>query len=185
MTERAVVRDQRFRAESPAAWRVVGLRDKLRHCASQATFGSWARPCPHKVAVIYAPPRVEPLAGLSTAIRESRTMLDLSDDWDDEGSPRILESTWRRATEYLRRHAELLYIRSGTRIPTPRILPGPDGSVDLHWKTDRRELLLNVPAQAAEPATFYGDAFGTNSFKGKLDTEAVDLGLFTWLTAME
>lgn len=124
-------------------------------------------------------------AELLKSIEASRKMLSLPDDWDDEGSPRIQESTWARATDYLHRHTELVYSRYGSRVPIPRILPGPEGSVDLHWKTDSRELLINVPSNAAELAAFYGDGLGTNSIKGKLNTEADDPGLFTWLIAMD
>jgi hypothetical protein len=134
------------------------------------------------------PPRSEapgPPADLLRAIEASRRILNLPDDWDDEGSPRIQETTWKRATDYLRRHAELVHFRYGSRVPIPRILPGPAGSVDLHWKTGSRELLVNVPANADEPAAFYGDGFGTNSIKGQLKTEADDPGLFTWLIAMD
>jgi hypothetical protein len=175
----------------PSAANWVDLRcahDNLRgesRYAFRRVLGDVPRGIESHKLVRYTRVKSEPLADLLSAIDNSRSMLDLPDDWDDEGSPRIMEETWRRATDYLRRHAHLLYELNGSHIPIPRILPGPEGSVDLHWKTGRRELLANVPAAADQPATFYGDAFGTNSIKGRLDTEADDLGLFTWLTAMQ
>jgi hypothetical protein len=56
------------------------------------------------------------------------------------------------------------------------ILPGPYGSIDLHWRTPKRELLINVPDDAEGPASYYGDdrEEGTgNAIRGKnLDTSA-------------
>jgi hypothetical protein len=121
------------------------------------------------------------LTTLLQAIESSRELLNLPEDWDEAGSPPIEEATWRKATEFLKRHTGLLYAKYGIVLPTPRIAPGPDGSLDFHWKTGRRELLLNVP-RGDEPASFYGDSYGTNSIKGQLDVRAFDPGLFTWLT---
>jgi hypothetical protein len=197
------LREDRRGRMSPSAWKAETPRSSWCYLL-RPSLAKWVvSPCAHDRSafrralrnaprgteshklVRYTRVTSEPLADLLSAIENSRSMLDLPDDWDDEGSPRIMEETWRRATDYLRRHAHLLYELSGSHITIPRILPGPEGSVDLHWKTGRRELLVNVPPGADQPATFYGDAFGTNSIKGKLNTEADDLGLFTWLTAMQ
>ena len=125
-----------------------------------------------------------PLSDLLSEIDRSREILSWEEDWDDEGSPRFQEATWEKATEFLERHARLLLKKYGLLMPTPRILPGPGGSIDLHWETERRELLINVRPDS-NLAGFYGEATGTNSLKGKADLDASDLGLFTWLTATD
>jgi hypothetical protein len=146
----------------------------------------WREPEPaHAVRILqYVPraPRTLP-ESLLREIERSREMLTWGDDWDEEGSPRFEEATWRKAIDLLKRHAALLSER-GIVLPTPRILPGPNGSIDLHWETDGRELLINVPPDGAL-AGFYGEAAGKNSIKGKLDLESSDLGLFTWLTTID
>jgi hypothetical protein len=124
-----------------------------------------------------------PLTDLFNEIDRSREILTWEDDWDDEGSPRFEESTWKKAIDYLERHARLL-LSHGFVIPTPRILPGPNGSIDLHWETGRRELLINVRPDG-ELAGFYGEAAGTNSIKGKVDLNSSDLGIFKWLTVTD
>lgn len=124
---------------------------------------------------------IQALTALLQTIESSRELLSLPADWDEAGSPPIEEATWRKATEFLKRHVSLLYAKYGIVLPTPRIAPGPDGSLDFHWKTERCELLLNVP-RADELASFYGDRYGINSIKGQLDVRAFDPGLFTWLT---
>jgi hypothetical protein len=144
--------------------------------------GQWCRELP--LTKIYSTPQTPSLpADLLREIERSRGMLSWEDDWDDEGSLRIEEATWKMATEFLERHAKLL-LKRGVTLPTPRILPGPNGSVDLHWETARRELLINVPSNSTV-AGFYGEAAGKNSMKGKVELDSSDLGLFTWLTTTD
>src|SRR5437870_4510321 len=74
------------------------------------------------------------LEHISQAIYASRKILNLKEDWDDEGSAGYEETTWKRATDFLLNHARWLWKAQGILIDAPRILPGPDGSIDLHWK---------------------------------------------------
>lgn len=128
---------------------------------------------------------VSPLAELSEAITASRRILEFPDDWDDAGSPAFKESTWRRAAGVLRQNAELLWSSHGLLLPTPQILPGPVGSIDIHWRSDRRELLINIPENSAAPATYYGDDFGNDKRRGDLSTGGINLDLFAWLIAAD
>ncbi|MBI4661430.1 MAG: hypothetical protein HY735_21620 [Verrucomicrobia bacterium] len=76
---------------------------------------------------------------------------------------------------------EALAIRAS--IPPPKILPGPDGSIDVHWKTKTCELLVNVPAGSNQRADFYGDDYGSLRIKGTIDPENPSSGLLFWLTS--
>jgi len=135
---------------------------------------------PAKVQVL---PAVSPLADLFHAIDASRRILDLADDWDDAGSPAFQEATWQKAADFLRRQAIALWDRRGLILPVPQILPGPASSIDIHWQSSRRELLLNVPSDNAAPITFYGDDYAQDKKKGQIENGALDLDLFAWLTA--
>ena len=68
----------------------------------------------------------------------------------------------------------------------PEILPGPGGSIDLHWKTDARELLINVPADPQDTISYYGDdrAEDTeNAIRGKnIESSKNTEWIFLWLT---
>jgi hypothetical protein len=70
-------------------------------------------------------------------------------------------------------------------VEAPKILPGPHGSIDLHWKMPKRELLINIPANPEEPGSYYGDdrEEGTeNAIRGKnLDVSANNEWIFMWL----
>lgn len=130
-------------------------------------------------------PEVNISPELSEAIQASRGILQLQHNWDSEGSPDYSEATWNRATTFLSTNA-LRHWRDHQRwLTTPRILPGPDGNIDLHWKTPQRELLISIPADPAEPAAYYGDdrEDGTdNAIRGKsLDTSQYNEWVFAWL----
>ena len=115
------------------------------------------------------------------AIRESRRILELEDDWDDEGSPGYTESTWKRATDFLLNDSLRLWQEYRIRVEVPRILPGPDGSIDIHWRVNQRELLINIPASEGELASYYGDDQADGIIKGTLKTSARNQWLMMWL----
>jgi hypothetical protein len=121
------------------------------------------------------------IPGIMRAIEASRAILDLGGDWDSEGSVGYLESTWERATEFLKRSAFALRVHRDREVQAPRILHGPDGGIDLHWKTDSHELLINIPADPREPADFYGDSGPSNMIKGKLKTSSQNEWILMWL----
>ncbi len=122
------------------------------------------------------------LAHIFDAIVSSQRILDLADDWDDEGSMAYNEATWRRATEFVRSHALWVWEHLELVVDAPRITPGPEGSIDVHWEDGGRELLVNVPASPTSPITFYGDDKGETQIKGALSGVARDHGLLVWLT---
>jgi len=125
-----------------------------------------------------SPPNRE---ALSLAIQESHSLLDLPNDWDGEGSPGYAESTWTRAVDFLLQNAERLWQDQGVEVSAPAILPGPDGSIDLHWNTKNHELLLNIPADPGGLAEYYGDTVDGNAVSGKLTIAARNQWLLMWL----
>lgn len=116
---------------------------------------------------------------IERAIDSSRRILELKDDWDEEGSPGYLQETWDKATRFIRESVSSFHtVAHG--LPAPRILPGPDGTIDIHWKTAERELLINIPVED-EPAEYYGDG-PRESVKGKLDLATSNEWILMWLT---
>ena len=120
-------------------------------------------------------------------ILNSRSILLYQDDWDGQGSIAYSEKTWDWAVRFLRSYMNFVYERFGIVIAAPRILPGPDGSIDLHWKSDVCELLLNIPADENGIATFYADNKDNEEIRGKfIITEgAFTAGLVLWLMKFE
>ena len=105
----------------------------------------------------------------------------LTDNWDGEGSAEYKTETVNSAAEFLMSQDRLLRELCGTSLPVPQINPGPDGSIDLFWKQPTWELLVNVPENANESASFYGEDLTGHTIKGSLDPSVPNLGVIMWL----
>jgi hypothetical protein len=118
---------------------------------------------------------------LDRALASGRWILELREGWDDQGSLGYSISTWERMEAFLGNHARTLELEYGIAFPAPQILPGPMGSIDVLWKTEKFELLLNIPSDPSVEASFYGDDRGNIQIKGTLDTSKANAGLLVWL----
>ena len=114
-------------------------------------------------------------------IERSRAIIDLTDNWDQEGSPGYREETWKRATSFLGLQVQTARQYSWT-IGVPDINPADNGSIDIFWKNEDRELLLNVPADEHEPIAFYGDSRNGETISGQIRGSAPALNLVAWLS---
>lgn len=122
------------------------------------------------------------LTRLATEIEASRSLLDLRDDWDDEGSVGYERATWSQVTRFLSSAAERVWLNLGALIPTPDISPGPRGSIDLHWLIPNRELLINFPADENSPIRFYGDDGNRGTpIEGELEFVDSNMWILMWL----
>ena len=129
-----------------------------------------------------------PVAKLSLvdeAIEDSRRILELEDDWDGEGSSAYSVITWQRAVDFVSRYAERLREMLGIVMDAPEIMPGPNGSIDVDWETEAYELLVNIPSDATQHASFYGDDYGSMVIKGTFNPDAFNRGLLLWLANVE
>lgn len=124
----------------------------------------------------------DPFQHIWNAIDRSKSILDLKEDWDGEGALAYSNEVWERAVRFVRRYALKSYERFGSIVNAPRILPGPNGSIDVHWKEKNFELLVNIPTDPKELASFYGDDYSAARIKGTFDPESENVGLIFWLT---
>jgi hypothetical protein len=116
------------------------------------------------------------------AIRESYGILDLGEDWDGEGAVPYEPDTLNRAVGFVRLHS-VSAAKLGLRLRAPRILPGPDGSIDILWRSGGFELLINFPADPSVSVTFYGDDKRGSVVRGTLSSDTPTVSLLPWLTA--
>jgi hypothetical protein len=123
---------------------------------------------------------VEEIRALLTAEVSRTHLLDLKDDWDGEGSTRYLKDTVDRAIGFAATQAHLLS-ELGFSFQIPDLGPGPNGSIDLHWKKASCELLVNIPADAGEMVTFYGDDYKTQHIRGSINVDSLNWGIAEWL----
>ena len=78
---------------------------------------------------------------MDKAIEQAETHFHgLKEGWDDEGALPIKWDTLAKAAAFLR-YAEY----HDHEIPVPCIVPVPDGSVDLEWRTEAYHVLVNFP----------------------------------------
>jgi hypothetical protein len=99
----------------------------------------------------------------------------------DEDSLAYSRETLNVAIEFLRAQSAQFRKMYGSCPPVPLIGPGPDGSVDLHWKQEKWELLVNIPSGVNQQAAFYGDDYGIQIIKGTLNPKKVNYGIIAWL----
>jgi hypothetical protein len=118
---------------------------------------------------------------LKAEIDRAKKILELTDDWDGEGTAPYSKASLDRAINFLSAHSIKGYALCSYYPPAPKIGPGPNGSVDLHWKRKTWELLVNIPADDAQMAVFYGDDYGVSKIKGSFDPTTVNLGIVAWL----
>jgi len=121
-------------------------------------------------------------ARLESLIVASRHMLELTPDWDDEGAVGYLESTWERAVRFISEITAPSISGTMRSVALPKITPGPEGSIDIRWKEQRRTLLVNFPADDRLAPDFFGSDRGVDSIKGTLDLSSQNLWLLIWLT---
>lgn len=89
---------------------------------------------------------------LTDTIEESQWILELEDNWDGNDALSYGKVTWDRASKLV----EKIYIDGEIEYQLPRILPGPDRSIDLHWKSSKYEALANIPHDVDGLIELYG-----------------------------
>jgi len=125
------------------------------------------------------------LSSIAEVIENSKAIFNRRVDASEEFGLFCSQKTWKRATQLLLVHALSNWERAKVVIRAPLISAGPDGSVDLYWSAAPYGLLLNVPADPKQPATYFGDDAtnpDSNRISGKLDSaKPTDSGILTWL----
>lgn len=121
------------------------------------------------------------LKALAEALNESRWMLDLHNNWDDEGSPGYAKATWERTARFLIDSAKFVQ-GLGLVFAIPKVQNGPEGTIDLYWETSYAKLLLNIPVEWEAPANYYGHKTDGSETRGFLNTAHIEPWLLLWTT---
>ncbi|MEK6961556.1 MAG: hypothetical protein AABX47_10395 [Nanoarchaeota archaeon] len=95
-----------------------------------------------------------------------QSSLRLEENWDGEGSLPVEVATALKAKEYIRMMDQIIKEKWEDHA-TPQIGPGPDRSIDSHWKSGTYEVLLNVPSNDGLP-TYFGIDQSGSQMKGQL-----------------
>lgn len=125
------------------------------------------------------------LSEMAFAIKDSKKLLDLQEDWDSEGALTVPKFVWERAANVLSMYSKWIWENKGIVLLAPSIDALADGSIDIMWNSSKARLLLNIKNSVTSSEThYYGDTHeGKNKFKGVLgDLNDVQEFFAYWLT---
>jgi|GEM_PF-2195146 len=109
---------------------------------------------------------------------ESRYIVDLKDNWDDNHSRGYSDKTFYNAVNFFNKYANWILAERGTVIEPPDILPSNDGSIDLFWNKKSYDLLINIPSSPSELVKFYGDNKKESKIEGSFILDSFNQGIF-------
>lgn len=118
------------------------------------------------------------LRSLVDEIEKSKYILELEDDWDDEGSIGYKKETWIKSIKFIVSYAIWFKDNYNKIIEVPKIYHGPEGSIDISWENLKYRLLVNIPDGIEEPAMFYSDDYKMESIKGTFNPISFNQNLF-------
>lgn len=115
-------------------------------------------------------------------LSRSHFLLRPPETWGDEDEPGITPATWERMRAFVVKQAAASVRLFGRPLPVPTINPADQGSIDVFWQLDGRELLLNFPAEESEPITYYGQTrTATQTTAGRTTVHDERPDLIAWL----
>jgi hypothetical protein len=95
------------------------------------------------------------LSSLGSVIEKSKYIIDLQDDWDDEGSIGYKEETWRKSVDFLIEYVEWVYSKFN-KFYIPSIYHGQKGGIDIVWQEATFKMLIRLD-EKVENAVFYAE----------------------------
>ncbi len=113
------------------------------------------------------------LSNLYEAILKSKYILDLQDDWDENGGIAYDKTTWMRSIGFLINYAEWMLNNFNKIIITPKIYHGPNGGIDMLWENKSNRVLINIEKGAVN-GLFYADNLRNQVSEGQFELENVD-----------
>ena len=123
------------------------------------------------------------LKHIESSINDAHSILNLVDNWDDDGAYKVPKNVYNNAILFLKRYALFILNDLKIIISAPEINPVKDGSIDLEWHTPNARMLINV--NNTGKIGYYGDNFNDlNSIKGKIAGESVQTFLAVWMTKL-
>ncbi len=140
----------------------------------------WDPPEKASIPVVQFSPRRRD--GIRTAVQSARALTELGENWDGEGSQGYSLNTWRRVKKFMVTHAFVSQSLFRATLPVPAINPADQGSMDVFWRLNDRQLLVNFPAEETAPITYYGqNDRGDNTISGRTTGRERRLDLVAWL----
>src|SRR5271166_5765630 len=83
----------------------------------------------------------KPLLSIFEAIEKSKYILDLKENWNDEGAAGYDFDVWKKAIVFISTLSTKIYNTCDQIIKTPKIYHGPNGGIDIYWENESFNLL--------------------------------------------
>lgn len=93
---------------------------------------------------------------LENVFLEAKYILDLKDDWDDEGAIGYTQESWKSAANFVINFNKWLRGISSGSLHLPKMHHGPKGTIDIVWNEDNFRLFVNIDYDNNK-GTFYSD----------------------------
>jgi hypothetical protein len=117
---------------------------------------------------------------MEALLQQCRNLTALPEDWDEAGASVIDSPTVETATRFLRAASEMASA-IGRSLPLPVVSPCHDGSIDLFWKSNAYQLLVNIQPPHANESDFYGETAAGFKFKGTFRSGTSDASVIPTL----
>lgn len=138
------------------------------------TWKEYHRPTTHVVDFEY--PNLRP------TLAAARKILALEPDFDGYGTVPFSRETWQRSYKFLR--GMLVQLREGSDVDLepPMVSVGENASVEFYWSTPTFELLITIPEDVKERASFLGRNLKRGArIVDTFDPTSYHPGLIAWI----
>lgn len=113
---------------------------------------------------------------LENAILKSKYILELKDDWDDEGSVGYTIDSLISAIDFVLKFNNWIVSISRGTLYTPKFHHGPKGTIDIEWSENNFRLFVNID-KINNKGTFYSDTSFMQSTEGEFKLDKISYNL--------
>ncbi len=122
------------------------------------------------------------LLHIRDAINESKSLLELKEDWDEDGAVAIDPIIYYKAVETLTEYSINVFNVYNVAIDSPYISAGRDGSINMEWNKPNATLLLTILNSPNFNLHYYGDDGNNNTvIKGIINEPSINEDLSHWM----
>lgn len=116
------------------------------------------------------------LSYLEKSFIDSEYIIQLEDNWDDEGASKYDLQTWYKSLNFVNNYANTLFLDFNKKIIPPKIYHGPSGSIDILFETENYTLLINILKKGIY-AEYFGKDKLNNTTKGTITVDKMNKSL--------
>lgn len=123
---------------------------------------------------------------LNRVVEESKKLLDLEEDWDDDGALICKPEVYKNAVDLLIVYTKFIYTTYLINIKDPEINLCKDGSIDIEWRDRNYICLLNIQNEDDFLVHYFAEEFISKTIiKGFLNSKTVNEDLAFWMKKMK